>query len=333
MDSDHASWLAQTVEEAIEPDLPICDPHHHLWADRNGRYLWEDFAADTGSGHRVEKTVFAECLEAYRPDGPEELRPVGESEFAASQSEASRSGGGPVIAGIVAHADLALGKGVAEVLEGHGKVAAGLLRGIRQSAAWDADPAVSTYAPVPQHLLAQPSFRAGLSVLASYGYTYDAWVYHPQIPEVTALARAVPEATVVLDHIGGPLGIGPYARRRDEVREVWRPAMAELATCPNVVVKLGGIGMNRYGLRWQDHPAPPTGEELAAAWEPDLVWCIEHFGPERCMFESNFPVDRESTSYVVLWNAFKLVAAGASPDEKGALFHDTAVRVYHLEDT
>jgi predicted TIM-barrel fold metal-dependent hydrolase len=328
---DHDAWLAGTVEEPLDPDLPICDPHHHLWDLPGSRYLLEDLHADTGSGHRVLRTVFVECHAEYRVDGAEAMRPVGETEFVARQAEASEMVDNATIAGIVSFADLTLGEAVEHVLAAHEAAGRGRFRGIRHASAWDASSkSRRMHTSPPPGLLALDSFRAGFAVLGRMGCRFDAWLYHPQLPELVDLARAFPDVTIVLDHLGAPLGTGPYAGRREEVRAAWRPMIVDLAACRNVVVKLGGIGMSRYGLGWERNERPPTSEELAAAWAPDIHWCIEHFGVERCMFESNFPVDKESTSYVVLWNTFKRLTAGASPPERAALFHDTATSVYGL---
>jgi len=324
-------WLARTVEEPIQADLPICDPHHHLWDLPGDRYQLAELRQDTGSGHRIETTVFVECGSAYRPDGPEALRPVGETVYAADQAAASADRGGARIAGIVAFADLMLGGAVEEVLVAHERAGGGRFRGVRHRAAWDADrPSRGKSHLTPPGLLGRPDFRQGIGVLARLGYRFDAWVYHPQLPEVTDLARAFPELPIVVDHLGGPLGSGRYAGRRAEVRAEWRRSMAELAGCGAVTVKLGGIGMEAYGLGWEHGERPPTSEQLAEAWTPEIEFCIEQFGAGRCMFESNFPVDRQSTSYLVLWNAFKRMAAGVSPSERAALFHDTATRFYGL---
>jgi L-fuconolactonase len=328
--SGHREWLARTTEEVIEPGLVICDPHHHLWKDRFGPYLVDQLHADTAAGHNVVSTVYIEAAVEYRDDGPAELRPVGETEFAVVQARYSETTSGARVAAIIPFADITLGERVEPVLVEHASVSGGLFRGVRHQAAWDPSPEVKPALTGSPGLLGRADFRAGLGVLAQMGLVFDAWVYHPQIHEVAELARALPGLTIVLEHLGGPLGIGPYAGHRDEVREAWRPAIAEVAECPNVVMKLGGIGMGRYGLGWPNHPAPPTSEELAAAWEPEVHWCIEHFGSDRCMFESNFPVDGEATSYLVLWNAFKRLAAGASDAEKADLFHGTASRVYRL---
>jgi predicted TIM-barrel fold metal-dependent hydrolase len=323
--------LAATREEIIDPERRICDPHHHLWDLPGGRYLLEELQADTGAGHRVEQTVFLECGSGYHDTGPEAMRPVGESAFVASQAEASEQGGGARIAGIVSFADLCLGAEVGPVLDAHEKAAGGRFRGIRHASAWDASDAIrKTHTNPTPDLLSRPDFREGFRVLTERGHSFDAWLYHPQIPQLTDLARAFPEANIVLDHLGGPLGIGPYAGRRDEIREAWRPAIREIARCENVTVKLGGIGMSIYGMGWHKRERPPGSEELAEAWRPEIEWCIEHFGPSRCMFESNFPVDKSGCSYTVLWNAFKRLTAGCSEDEKALMFHDSAARVYRL---
>ncbi len=331
MPKDLAAWLATTPEEAIDPDRRICDPHHHLWDHPNQRYLLEELHADTGSGHRVEKTVFLECASEYREAGPEAFRPVGETEFVAAIADASDASDGARIAGIVGLADLCLGEDVAAVLEAHEKASGGRFRGIRHASAWDASDKIHNAHTHPtKDLLARDDFRAGFRVLTERGHSFDAWLFHPQIEDLTDLARAFPDASIVLDHIGGPLGIGPYANRRDDVRAAWRPAIRDLAGCENVSVKLGGIGMSIYGLGWHKRDRPPGSEELAEAWRPEIEWCIEQFGPARCMFESNFPVDKQGCSYVVLWNAFKRIAAQYTDEEQSLLFHDTASRVYRI---
>jgi L-fuconolactonase len=327
-------WLGTTVETAIEPELPIIDPHHHLWDVREGmnRYLPPDLLADLRAGHNVEGTVFVDCMWEYATDGPETLRPVGESRAAARAAAEMTALGGPTIKGIVSYVDMTAGDAVDAALDAHIEAGNGLFRGIRHATAFDADPAVrrSHTRPTPG-LMLEDRFVAGVRRLAAKGLTFDAWLYHPQISELTALARAVPEATIVLDHLGGPLGIGGYAGRRDEVMTGWRPDITELASCPNVVVKVGGIGMAIYGLGFEERPTAPSSDDLVAAWGGPITETIELFGADRCMFESNFPVDKVSCSYVVLWNAFKKIAAGASPQEKASLFHGTATRAYSLD--
>lgn len=325
------AWLDRRHEDVLEPALAIIDPHHHLWERAGARYLLDDLHADTETGHRVEATVFVECGWAYRPDGPDHLRPVGETEAVAAVAGGSAASGAE-IAGIVGFADMILGAAVGEVLDAHIEAGRGRFRGIRHATAHDPDPRVHrTHSKPFAGMMADDRFRAGVRCLAARGFSFDAWLYHPQIPELTALARAVPECSFVLDHLGGMLGTGPYAGRRAEILEGWAPAMAELATCPNVVVKLGGIGMAMFGLGFEARAEPPSSEDLAAAWRAPICDTIERFGVERCMFESNFPVDRVSCSYVTLWNAFKRITSGASAPEKAALFSGTAARVYRLD--
>lgn len=328
-------WLALSQEEVLEPDQPIIDAHHHLWDHEGARYFLDDMLADVGAGHDVRATVAVECKAMYRQDGPVEMQPVGETEFlsgAAAVSASGRLARCRVAAGIVAHADLCLGAGVRPVLEAQTRAGGGRLRGIRYSAVWHPDPAArgSLARPAP-YVMADLAFRAGFAELAPLGLTFDAWVYHTQIPELVNLARQFPGTTIVVNHIGGVIGIGPYRGRREAVREEWAASLRELADCPNVVVKLGGLGMRLFGFDFADRPRPPTSLELAQAWRPYIETCIELFGPQRCMFESNFPVDKGCCSYVALWNAFKRITAGAGAAEKQALYSGTAARVYRLD--
>jgi len=333
--TDPRAWLAQVREEIIDPERPIVDPHHHLWRHRGlPPYLLEDFWDDTGSGHNVEKTVFVECGSMYRADGPPELRPVGETEFVQGIAAQSASGGYGEMranAGIVSHADLLLGDAVDEVLQAHIAASPNRFRGIRHSAAWHpSDQIRRSHSDPPAHMLADAKFRAGFARLAPNGLSFDAWLFHTQIDELAALASAFEETTIVLDHVGGPLGIGPFEGRRDAVFAAWRNSISEIARRPNVVVKLGGLTMPICGFGWHKRPRPPSSEELADTLAPYYLHCIDAFGPERCMFESNFPVDKASCSYSVLWNCFKRISRGFSAGERAALFHDTAARVYRL---
>ena len=325
------TWLAKTTEEPIDPDLPICDPHHHLWDRPDDRYLLEDLLQDTGSGHNIVDTVFVECSSMYRTDGPVEMQPVGETEFVqgvAEQNMSGRRSKTAVNAGIVGFADLTLGSGVAKVLEAHMAASPDRFRGIRHASIWHADRQFASASK--KELLPDRTFREGFGVLGKFGLSFDACLYHPQITELADLATANPDVTVILDHIGFPLGIGPYAGQRDEVFQEWKRSMTALAASPNVVVKLGGLGMPMYGNGWHELDQPPGSVELAEGMEPYFFHCIEQFGVDRCMFESNFPVDKVSYSYNVMWNAFKRVANDFSAEEKKMLFHDTAARVYRL---
>lgn len=337
MTTDHAAWLQQTVEETIDPELPICDPHHHLWDYPNNRYLLDELLQDTGSGHNIVQTVFVECMAMYRKPGfgDEILRPVGETEFVqgiAAQSASGNYGDTLVANGIVSFADLTLGLGVAEVLEAHIAASPNRFRGIRHAAAWDQSPEIrNSHTHPPQSLFLNEKFREGFACLQKYNLSFEAWHYHTQLPELADLARAFPDTTIILDHVGGPLGIGPYADRRDEVFETWQQGIVAVAECSNVVVKLGGLAMTMCGFGWHKRTKPPGSEELAEITEPYYRYCIEQFGVGRCMFESNFPVDKASCSYSVLWNSFKRIAKAYSAAERAALFHDNAVRVYRLD--
>lgn len=333
-------WIDQVVEDALEPELPVCDPHHHFWKHRAGghlrdpRYLLEELVADTTSGHNITSTVFIECRQEYRPDGPVEMRPLGETEFVralADESAAGATGAMKAAAAIIGHVDLMLGERARAVLEAQIEAGGGRFRGIRHTASWDASDAVRNgYLDPPPGLYLDRSFRAGFSHLAPLGLTFEAWCYHPQVPDVTSLARAFPETTIVMDHLGGPLGLGPYAERREEVFRHWQGVIGDLASCPNVVIKLGGIQMDVSGFHWEDRPRPPTSAELAEVTRPWHEFALEKFGTDRAMFESNFPVDKLSCGYGVLWNSFKRIAQGASAAEKARLFHDNAVRVYRI---
>lgn len=332
---DSETWLAQVQEEVLEPTRPICDPHHHLWDRGGNRYLLDELLADIGSSHNVVSTVFVECMSMYRVEGPESLRPVGETEFVQGIAAMSASGGyGPAraCAGIVGFADLALGDDVAPVLEAHLAASPNRFRGIRHAAGWHPSSEIrNSHTNPPEHLLLNSDFRRGYSLLQRYNLSFEAWLYHPQIDELTDLARAFPDTLIVFDHFGGPLGIGDYAGKADEVFTQWKRSVAGLAACPNVFAKLGGINMPLNGFGWDKRAAPPGSEELAAATRHYYDVAIQHFGPQRCMFESNFPVDKASVSYPVLWNTFKRITAGFSEAEKSAMFHDTATRVYRLE--
>ena len=328
--NDRTAWLALGTETALDPDLPICDPHHHLWIYPDSRYLVDEFLGDAGGGHHVAKTVHVECLMFYREDGPEPLRPVGETEHVDRITAGTQGSRTQVAAGIVGFADLRLGAAVQPVLDAH-LGASSRFRGIRFGTAWDAsDKLHGAHTRPGPALLRDATFRAGLACVDRAGLVFDAWMYFPQLAELADVARAFPGLRIVLDHAGGPIGIGPYANRREEVFAAWKADMQRLAALPNIHVKLGGLAMTMAGFGWHKLPAPPSSATLAEAMRPYFLACIELFGVERCMFESNFPMDRVSCSYTVLWNAFKRVAGGFSADERRALFHDNAVRVYRL---
>ena len=325
-------WLNHVREEVIEPDLPILDPHHHLWDRPGNRYMLEELVADT-TPHSVRQTVFIECTSMYRATGPEAFRCVGETEFVQGIAAMSASGGFGAMranAGIVGSADLRLGDGVAPLLEAQVAASPNRFRGIRHRAAWPMarPPGPGMPGQVP-HLLLDPAFRAGFGLLRLYGLTFEAWLFHPDIPDVADLARAFPDTTIILNHLGGPILTGEYGTR-DEIFARWKRDIADVAACPNVVMKVGGIQMAVNGFGWHERERPPSSDELLAVNAPWYEHAIEQFGPKRCMFESNFPVDRVSCSYTVLWNQFKKLAKGFRPEERLAMFHDTAAAVYRL---
>ncbi len=291
------------------------------------RSLWDD----TGSGHKIVKTVFIECRANYRETGPDHLKPVGETEFVADIAAQSAAAGSTRanIAGIVSHADLTLGDALNEVLDAHEAAGRGLFRGIRHAGAHHPDEAHIT-ARFPPGLFLDRGFQAGVRFLGERGYTYESWHYHTQLRDFHALARAAPETTIILDHFGTPLGTGSFRDQREAIFEKWRADIAVLAACPNVYAKLGGLAMPDNGFGWHEAAKPATSDELVLAQKRYYLHTIECFGVNRCMFESNFPVDKLSISYAVLWNAFKKMVATFSEDEKHALFYGTAAKVYRL---
>jgi predicted TIM-barrel fold metal-dependent hydrolase len=294
-----------------------------------------ELAADLNSGHNVRSTVFIEARSMYRTDGPEEMRPVGEVEFVQGLAAASASGvyGDPrAAAAIVGHADLNLGERVQPVLDALQSASPNRFRGIRHSVTWDPHPEVqNTAAHNAPGQLASENFRAGARVLQRMGLSLEGWMYFPQLSELADFARSVPDLPIILNHIGGLLRDGPYANRDDEVLPAWRSGIAAVAECPNVTIKLGGIGMPRTGFDWHARDEPIGSEELADSMAPFMTYCIDQFGPDRCMFESNFPVDKVSYSYNVMYNAFKRLSKGYSSAERASMFHDTAVRMYRID--
>ena len=331
-----SEWLRRRCEAALDPERPICDSHHHLWDRPNNRYLVEDFAADLESGHNIVSTVFVECGSEYRTGGSESLRPIGETEFAVRESEratATLASSTNIAAGIISFVDLRLGAEVERIITAHAEASRGRFRCLRHCVATDADNRVPTHRKQPPPgLLADDSFREGFACLAPSGASFEAWAYHPQLSELLELARAFPDTTIVLNHVGGPVGIGPYADNRATVISQWRNSISALAQCPNVYVKLGGFGISIHGFSWESLEQPPSSEVVADATGAFIHHCIDCFGVERALFESNFPVDKVSYSYAILWNAFKRVAARYSTTEQDALFHDNAIRLYRLDE-
>jgi predicted TIM-barrel fold metal-dependent hydrolase len=345
------AWLAKAPPEPIiDPDLPIIDTHHHFWHRSGGsrgkswgetwevpslRYFLAEYLADCATGHNVVGSVFMQCHAMYRADGPLPMRPVGETELVAGIAAMSGSGGygkTKVAAGIVGYADLTAGDWVTPVLEAHIRAGGGRFRGVRHAAAYDADPVIGNSAPDMQPgLYLRADFRAGMARLSALGLSLDAWAFHPQMPDIISLARAIPATSIIVGHCGGPLGYGRYAGKRDAVFVDWKRSVIELARCPNVTMKLGGMTMRLAAYDYMGIDAPPSSEQLAAHWRPYVETCIELFGADRCIAESNFPVEKMGIGFAALFNALKRLAAGCSATEKAAIFAGTARRVYRLD--
>jgi len=324
-------WLAQVVEPIIDPAREIIDPHHHFWNRGGHIYELDQLWADTGSGHNIRQTVFVECRSAWDEAAPVMMQPVGETRYvAALAGQAKQHPDRAQIGGIVGFADLR-NPDLIKVLDAHEAAGSGRFRGIRHAGAWAGDMSFLMIAGRGfQGQYADPDFRRGVALLGERGLTYDTWHYHPQTPDFIELARGVPSTTMVFDHFGTPLGVGPFQDRRDAYFPVWKDQMARLAECPNVIAKLGGLAMPDNGWGWHKRATPPTSDEFVAAqgdWYHHMINC---FGPERCMFESNFPVDRASISYPVLWNGLKKIASRYSDTAQEALFSGTARRIYRL---
>ena len=328
-------WLAKHIEEILEPGLPIIDPHHHLYDRPRYTYLFPELLADVGSGHNIRATLYEQARSMYRADGPEELKSLGETEFVCGVAAMSASGNyGPTrcIAGIVGYDDLRLGSRAKGVLERHIAVSDRRLRGIRNGSTWSDDPVLKGFGGAAgPGLYLDKSFREGFSALVALDLTFDPWLFQTQLGDVIDLARAFPQARIVLNHVGGPIAIGPYAGKRDEAFVAWRASIREVASFPNTYVKLGGLGMKMIGFDFFEKPEPPSSQDLEKAWRPYIEACIAAFGPQRSMFESNFPVDKGTCSYQVLWNALKRIAAGYSADERTALFSGAATKAHRLQ--
>jgi L-fuconolactonase len=327
------AWHALHIEDVREPGLPIVDAHHHMWDRPPEHYGLYELLAEFGGGHAVRASVFMECSTMFKPDGPEMLRPVGETEYVngvAAMSASGIYGDTRICAGIVGYADLRLGAGIRELLEAHIRAGGDRFRGIRQQAQYDEILGSMARRTPPRGLLRDPDFRAGFAQLQPLGLSFDAYIYFTQLDELADLARAFPQTSIILNHAGTPLGIGPYANSRDAVYRSWSTGMRALAECPNVTLKVGGLGMPICGFGFEACDRPPSSEALVMAWRPYVELCIEAFGSARCMFESNFPVDKQSCGYTVLWNAFKRLTVSLPPEDRLSLFGGTAARVYRL---
>ncbi len=328
---DNDKWLAQVQEDVVEPDREIIDPHHHLWPQPEMHYNLDELWQDTDAGHKITQTVFMECRAAYRETGPDHLKCAGETEFVAKA--AARSATDPsraTISGIISHVDL-MSEHRDEIIDAHEDAGNGLFRGVRHSGAHDPHPeALSIPGRGIKNQYANEAFRRGVARLGERGLTYDTWHYHHQNMDYRDLALAVPGTTMILDHFGTPLGVGAYAGKREEIFAAWKDDIAAIAECPNVYAKLGGLAMPDNGFGWNDRDTPPTSDEFVAAQGRYYDHAIACFGPDRCMFESNFPVDRLSISYRVLWNGLKKIAAKYSEAEQAQMFSGVARKVYRL---
>lgn len=324
-------WLRQVEEPVISPEIEIVDPHHHLWDGPAIHYDLSHLHADTSDGHNVVETVFMECGASYLEDGPEHLRPTGETIFVEKLAKASAAiPGQATISGMVLHADLRHPT-LDETLSAHQDLSGGLFKGIRHAGAHDPEPeALRIQGRARAGLYRDDDFRAGVARLGSLGLTYDTWHFHHQNQDFYDLARAVPDTVIVLDHFGTPLGVGRFADKREEIFAQWKDDIAAIASCPNVVAKLGGLAMPDNGFGWDQRDTPPTSQEFVDAQARYYHHTIACFGPDRCMFESNFPVDRLSIGYRALWNGLKIIGAKYSADEQEQLFSGTARRIYRL---
>jgi predicted TIM-barrel fold metal-dependent hydrolase len=337
-EADPLARIPVTREDAVDPHRQIVDSHHHLHQAGTDKaiYLLDDMLSHTRAGHNVTHTVFVEAGTGFRSGGPETLRPVGETEFVAAQARQSDQCATRVAA-IVPFADLTLGDALDEVLEAHERAGQGRFRGIRHATTWDASPEIYTggwpgWTDPPPRLMAERRFRRGVALLRKRGYLFEAYLFHPQIPEMASLARSFEDMTMVLDHMGMPLNVGPY-RDRDAARAEWKRGLLLLASCPNTTMKLGGMGMDSwfFGAGWSAQERPPGSDQVVNYWGDDIRWCIDTLGPDRCMFESNYPVDQATLDYTVIWNAFQKIAAGYSNEEQNDLFAGTAARVYGID--
>ncbi len=332
MDLDRLSWIELGEERPVDADQRIVDPHHHLWERGGSRYLAEELFKDTSRSHNVTDTVFVECLAEYDKESEKKLRPLGETAFVVNEAKRIEKLNGTRISGIVSFADLALGNELDAVLVAHSDLSAGLLKGIRHATAWSDDPEISIAHTKPtEGLMSSKLFRDGVSKLSQYNYTFDSWIYFDQLGELVSLARSTPETTIIINHLAAPLNIGKWSSQTDVVTEIWKSKLNELSTCDNVYMKIGGIGMDNYfATGWATGEKPPSSDQVVARWESKILWCIETFGTKKCMFESNYPVDRQTLPYSVIWNAFQKITNSFTETEKTDLFSRTACNVYSI---
>ena len=327
----HLEWLNQHSEEIIDAERPIIDPHHHLWPGEN-KYLLEDLWADTSSGHNIKHTVFIECTQEFLTSGPDHLKPIGETIFVKKiADEAKKVPSKSQISGIVSHVDMTLGEGINEVLDLHFLHGESLFKGIRRAGGWDPHENMrnSHHSP-PKDMYLSDIFNKSLKILGEKGLVFEAWQYHHQINQVSILAREHPNLKIVLNHFSGPIGIGPYKDLRNEIFEQWKKDIDELVKNKNVYAKLGGLAMPINGYNFHKQSMPPSSDQIVEAQKNYYDYSIKSFGPERCMFESNFPVDKQSVSYHVIWNAFKKISKDYTEEDKEYLFLKSAENFYSL---
>ena len=331
-------WLNQHIEDPISPNIPIIDPHHHLWDVGFGRYYIEELLEDiNSSGHNILSTVYimsSSNTKIYSKDGLEEFKPLTEIEFATSEGKRADlipNNKVKVNASIVGSVDLTYGNKLQPVLEKAVNISEGRLKGIRMLLASHTDPRISSGAVKSDlGLMLHPNFIEGAKCIQNANLSLDFWIYHTQLNEMEKIARSLPDLTIILNHIGGPIHLGEYEGKQAATHREWRSAMMRLSRIPNINVKLGGLGMAVNGAKFHNNKFPPNSVQLSDVWKPWIYETIDMFGFDRCMFESNFPVDKGSCSYGALWNAFKILAKDMSDDEINKLFSKNAAKIYKI---
>ena len=331
-------WLDQHIEDPISPNIPIIDPHHHLWDVGFGRYYIEELLEDiNSSGHNILSTVYimsSSNTKIYSKDGLEEFKPLKEIEFATSEGKRADlipNNKVKVNASIVGSVDLTYGNKLQPVLEKAVNISEGRLKGIRMLLASHIDPRISSGAVKSDlGLMLHPNFIEGAKCIQNANLSLDFWIYHTQLNEMEKIARSLPDLTIILNHIGGPIHLGEYEGKQAATHREWRSAMMRLSRIPNINVKLGGLGMAVNGAKFHNNKFPPNSVQLSDVWKPWIYETIDMFGFDRCMFESNFPVDKGSCSYGALWNAFKILAKDMSDDEINKLFSKNAAKIYKI---
>ncbi len=330
MKLDRLEWINSGQETPIDSTQRIIDPHHHLWERGGSRYRAEELSQDTARGHAVSDTVFVECLASYRKEEQEERRSIGETEFVVEESVRSRELKGCDISGIIAFIDLSLGDKVNNLLDAHQEVSGKMLKGVRHATAWSNDPKIPVSHSKPREgLMAEKAFIDGVRYLGNRNLSFDAWMYFDQLHQLHNLAKEVPNTRIIINHLGAPLNLGRWQKKQAEMHSIWKSELRKLAKLENVYLKIGGIGMENYfGTNWGSRPSPPSSDEVVTAWDERILWCIERFGTEKCMFESNYPVDRQTLPYSVIWNTFQKITQSFTVSEKDDLFWVTAQSVY-----